>query len=296
MVLLTIRLSVVVACDRAERTIAATLESIGAACNGIPHEILVVHRADKNVAAVLGGSRHVVRTVQAAPDDAVPMLWARGIAVARGEVIALTTGHFRMSESWAHALLAEIGGGVVGASGPILFASGTGIIARAIYFLRYSPVMNPPDGTTMGEIPGDNAAYTRAALERHADSFARGFWEVDFHRRVRAEGERLAFTKGAEVVVGTSFDFGDFLRQRFRHGRHFGAYRVAVLGAPRWRGVVAAPLVPLVLTARILRRALGTPRAVLPALTSLPALVPFTIAWAAGEAIGALTGSTDHTT
>ena len=113
---LTIRLSVVVACDHAERTIAASLESIAAACSGIPHEILVVHRNDTNVAALIGGSRHVVRTVQAAPDNAIPMSWARGIAVARGEVIARTTGHFFVSESWAHALLAEIGGGAVGAS------------------------------------------------------------------------------------------------------------------------------------------------------------------------------------
>lgn len=230
---------------------------------------------------------HVVTTAANAP---VPVLWSRGIAAARGAVVALTTGHFFVSRGWAQALLREISQGAIGASGPIALASGTGLVGRAVYYLRYSAFMQPADGRAV-EIPGDNAAYDRRALERHAESHASGFWEVDFHRRIRAEGGWLTFTSDALAFVGRSFTFGSFLRQRFRHGRHYGAYRVTTLGTSRLRCLLAAPLVPFVLVGRILRRAAATPGALGSSLSSLPALLPFAGAWAAGEVWGALVDS-----
>ncbi len=281
-------LSVVIACDHSGHTLPRTLRSVAESLTGVAGEVLLVYRGDEppHGHTVAGEN---ARYVTAPADASVPVLWARGIKAATGEVVALTTGHFEVSRTWARALLSEVRTGAVGASGPIRLEAHTDVVSRAVYFTRYSSFMNPPEGPAH-EIPGDNAAYARSALVRHASTFARGFWEVEFHRRIRAEGGSLTFTNDASAQIGLSYRFGPFFRQRFHHGRHYGAYRVRHR-TPRWRVAGVAPLVPLVLVARIFLRAVRVPGTRIAALSALPALIPFTIAWAAGEAIGALAGT-----
>jgi hypothetical protein len=183
-------------------------------------------------------------------------------------------------------LLATVASGATGAGGAITLGPGASVVDKAVYFLRYSAFQPPLDGPAV-EIPGDNAGYRTDALRRHASHMADGFWEVDFHREVRAEGGSLRFAGDAAVTFRAGGSLLDRLVERFRHGRYSGGYRVRALGHPWWRGLFATPLVPAVLTARILRRASRTGR-LGAALSSLPALLPLAAAWALGEAAGAL--------
>ena len=90
-----------------------------------------------------------------------------------------------------------------------------------VYYLRYARFMPHAlgSGPTTGEIAGDNAAYARTALDAHSTTFDRGFWEVDFHRRIRAEGGWLAAVPSAIVEFSRSFPLSTILRHRFVHGR-----------------------------------------------------------------------------
>jgi hypothetical protein len=184
-------------------------------------------------------------------------------------------------------LLDSLASGATGAGGAIALGSGASVVGRAVYFLRYSAFQPPLGDGPAHEIPGDNAAYRTDALRRHAPSMTNGFWEVDFHRRIRAEGGRLRFAADATVTFRSGGTLADRLGERFRHGRYSGAYRTGTLGHRWWRGVLATPLVPGVLAARILRRAART-GTLGPALGGLPALIPLASAWALGEATGAL--------
>lgn len=179
-------------------------------------------------------------------------------------------------------------GGATGAGGALQLGPGASVVGGAVYFLRYSAFMPPLPAAEVAEIPGDNAAYLRSALERYRAILADGFWEVEFHRRLRAEGGRLVGVPEATVSIWPAFSFASIFRQRFQHGRHFGAFRVSTTGAPRWRGVLAAPVVPVLLVARILRRVARRPELRARALLALPALLPLAVAWAAGGAWGAL--------
>ena len=283
-----IRLSVVVACLDARGTIDRCLDSLRVASEGVRTEALIVHPDSRALAESVQRRHQWVRCVSARKVSLVPELWSTGFRVSRGAVVAFTTGHFVVPTTWVQTLLAAVEAGAVGAGGSVDLADGSSILDRAIYFLRYSSFMPPAPSGPVAEIPGDNAAYARGALERHAGRFARGFWEVDVHRRVRAEGGRLEFAAGATATIGKSYSFRTIFWHRFLHGRHFGEHRVSVGGTPRWRGILAAPVVPLVLTLRILRRLSGRRRALFAAITSLPAMLPLAAAWAAGEACGAL--------
>ena len=86
-----------------------------------------------------------------------------------------------------------------------------------------------------------------------------------------------------------SFGFRRFLRQRFDHGRRFGRTRLAGRGGgARVVHILASPLVPAVLAARIAGRVLRAGSDLGPFVAALPFLACFVVAWAAGEAAGYL--------
>ncbi|MEO6221794.1 MAG: hypothetical protein ABIP90_00990 [Vicinamibacterales bacterium] len=142
-------------------------------------------------------------------------------------------------------------------------------------------------GRTAGEIAGDNAAYLRAALDRHSTTFDRGFWEVDFHRQLRADGGWLAAIPAAAVEFSRSFPFATIFRHRFVHGCFFGAGRVKSGVREARRILLAAPLVPFILAGRAAIRAAGGPSS-WRFVVALPWFLVLATAWAAGEAWGSL--------
>ncbi len=183
--------------------------------------------------------------------------------------------------------------GATGAGGPLVIAPGARPLDWAVFYLRYSAFMPETigSGPVDGEIAGDNAAYRREALDRHADSFADGFWEVDFHRQIRREGGWLVAVPAATAAFGRSFPLRTIAAHRFAHGRQFGAGRVRGGIRAAWQIVLAAPAVPVVLAARAARRVARTTTGRWRFIVALPWFLLLAGAWASGEAWGALRGS-----
>lgn len=283
-------LSVVVGSVNSDRTIVRSLAALEQACAGIDAELIVVDASSDDTAERIRELHGNARVQHLPAGTLTPVLWSTGFAMSRGRAVAFTTGHCVVGEGWARALLAGLESGATGVAGALLLSDESDPVDWALFYLRYSAFLDAGRLETEGaaEIPGDNAAYRREALERHASSFAAGFWEVDFHRRVRAEGARLTFVPGAEVRFGPSAPLGSLARQRFAHGRHSGAWRIHTGVRAAWQILAAAPIVPLVLTARIAVRVLSRRADRARFLAALPALLVLACAWAAGEAWGAL--------
>jgi hypothetical protein len=88
---------------------------------------------------------------------------------------------------------------------------------------------------------------------------------------------------------GRSAGTAAFLRQRFVHGRAHGKKRGARFGIARnAAGVVGAPIVPQLLSWRILRTVVAKRRHRRHALVALPFILLFNVAWSAGEHLDAL--------
>lgn len=283
-------LTVVVACIDARRTVAECLRSIATACEGLDVEIVVVDASSDGTAEVVRRVGVPVRLLENPGGTLAPALWAAGLATAHGQAVAFTIGHCRVGAGWAKGLLAGLESGATGAGGAIMLADGGTPVDWALFFLRYSAFLGAGEREVeeAHEIPGDNAAYRRDALQRHAASFSAGFWEVDFHRRIRAEGARLVFVPGAAARFGSVAPLFSLVQQRFSHGRHSGAWRIATGVRSSWQVIAAAPLVPFLLTLRIARRVLVRRAERVRFLISLPALFLLASAWAAGEAWGAV--------
>jgi hypothetical protein len=280
-------LSVVLACDGAVDRMSERLDALARACEGLSADVFAVHGAATTV--TIPADLPMPTTLLTAPSSLVPVLWGHGIAAARGRVVALTTTQFRVREGWARALLAGFDSkGVAGVGGRIALTANAGLLDRAVFLTRYSEHMSSDATDTPCDIAGDNAAYLRETVLEVCPDVAAGFWEVDVHRLMRAAGGRIGHAPGAVAEFAPALSLRETLINRFVHGSHFGAYRVRALRWPRWRAVAVTPLVPVVLLARILRRMRRAEQPLSSAVILLPAIGPLLVAWAAGEARGAL--------
>jgi hypothetical protein len=255
-------------------------------------EILLVGDLDATawemVGAPLQGGTHL-RVLTAPPTALAPELWGIGLVAARGKAVAFTINQCVVQTGWAQAALGGLGAGDAGVGGRIGLGDDASSTGRAIYFLRYSAFLSADDGRRheVREIAGDNAAYDRALLMRY-DTYAHGFWEVEPHHRMRADGRQLARIPGMVAVFGGAPRLRSYIRQRFAHGRHFGGWRVRVGGRRPWQIVLASPLVPFVLLLRTAKRVSGTPGGLLGLSRCVAPFFALAAAWSAGEAAGAL--------
>jgi hypothetical protein len=182
--------------------------------------------------------------------------------------------------------------GAAGVGGPLDVLPGTSATGRATFYLRYSAWLGSPNGPAY-EIAGDNAAYDHAALRLARGDSAEPFWEVEAHARFRETGRSLIMLSGATAWFTDDTALATMAARRFAHGRHSGAFRVRSGIRTRWQMVAAAPLVPFVLLTRVARRVARARGHVLRFVTSLGAFFVLAAAWAAGEALGAITAETE---
>jgi hypothetical protein len=281
-------LTVIVACVEAAQSIERCLKALHDACDGISAQIIVVDASSDGSGDLVRKRWPSIDLRSFPPGTLVPRLWAAGLEGALGRVVAFTIGQVCVTPTWASAMVA----GVVddtALGGPLILSDRTQVKDCAVFYLRYSAMLPSqlPEGPVLGEIAGDNAGYTRSALSRHAASLSDGFWEVDFHRRMRAEGGSLRASPQAEAALIGSAPLWCLLRHRYAHGRHFAASRVAD-GMHVMRIVAAAPFVPLVLAFRAARRTFADLHHRRRFIVALPLFLLLAAAWAAGEAHGAV--------
>jgi hypothetical protein len=283
-------LSVVLAAGGPLPRLKASVAALDRSCRGVAAELIVVSDADPSLPAPAAGGFSPVRMEHCPPRTLTPVLWGAGLRLSHGRVIAFTTDQLLVGPSWARSLLDTIGSGALGAGGPIELAPDADGATCAAYLARFSafiPSVWPTAGGSR-DIPGDNAAYRGDALRQHADLVEAGFWEVEFHRRFERDGGVLRMEPAAVATLAVPIPLGDMVRQRYHHAREFGAERVRRHGASRLKLLAAAPLVPLVMLARIGRRTRGSAAARRIFWKALPRLGLLAAAWAAGEAAGAL--------
>jgi hypothetical protein len=280
-------LSVILAEATDNPGVEPSLRAIERACTGLAVEVLVVRPTGR---PALPSSRSItIRELRAKDDSLVPERWGQGVQAARAPVFACLTTELMVHPAWAQALLDALGSEAVGAAGSIELAPRAGMVATAVYLVRFSAFL-PRRGTGTpvdGNIPGDSAGYRREAVLAHPDLLVAGFWEAEFHRRFRAEGRRLIMIGQPLSLFRSALRIRTAMRLRVRHGRGYGITRVAQHGERAAQVMLAAPVVPWALLARILRRARRTPGGLRLALRALPAIGLLCVAWAWGEATGA---------
>ena len=222
----------------------------------------------------------------------LPGLLGAALARASGEIIAITDTTCEVAEDWvseilkAHAAPHPVIGGSVEPDGL------RRMVNWAAYFCDYGQFMRPLVEGAVNELPGNNISVKRWVLERGKEFVAPEFWKTYWCRRIQAEGIRLHSTPSIVVHYRKSFRLVPYLLHRFHSGRCFAGMRLRELSRLRrpWY-VAAAPALPIVLTARMLRKTLGKRRRLAELALSFPISLLAILAWAVGEACGYLAGT-----
>jgi hypothetical protein len=219
------------------------------------------------------------------------VLRARGIASARGGLVALLEDHGRPDPHWcanivtAHKASYACIGGAVG-----------NIIDRplnwAVYFCDFGKYQNPlPEGEARFA-SDSNVSYKRAALMTVREAWADAFREVIVHGALIARGEKVVLRR--DILVNqcrAGLRFGPAMRERFIWGRSYSATRNVSLSLPKRLALAAlSPLLPAVLTFRLARTALERRRNFGEFLRALPLIMILHASWGAGEGIGYIAG------
>ena len=220
----------------------------------------------------------------------VPQLWARGLARAKGDVVALTLSSMVPDRGWRRAILEAMTDGIGGVGGAIEPAPVMSRLDWAIHLCRYSGYLLPFAERDVEDLPGDNAAYRREAITPLREAWADGFWETVVDARLRERGWRLRMTPRAALRQGASVGFLAFCRNRWRHGIASGRHRAAKFSAAgRIARALLFPAAAVAMLVRIGRLAKARGRGE-NFRRSHHHLMIFLIVWTAGEAAGYLHG------
>jgi hypothetical protein len=283
--------SIVVAGVNTPRTLPGWLGRIAPQVAARRAEVLLAIPDGDGEGRAIAARFPFVQVVSVPGAPLTPHLWAAAIARATGDVVAVTISACLPEPGWLEAIVAAHRVPAAGVGGVIENSPTSSLVDRALHLVRYTPYTEQPAGP-VPEIAGDNGTYKRAVLDTVRDQIAReGFWEAEFHRVLHARGERLLIDPRIRVTHEGSYSALGFARQRFQHGLQFGrARRSSMTTAARLGRAALSPAVPPLMLLRHLqtlsrRRALDRG-----AIAAAPLALGFLACWAAGEAVGLLSG------
>jgi len=218
-------------------------------------------------------------------------LRARGLAVARGDVVALIEDHGIVTPDWSTRLLEAH----AGASAAVGGAIENGIdkpLNWAVYFCDFLRYQNPlPEGET-AIVSDANVAYKRIALES-----VRPIWQEIFHESsvtaaLRAKGQQIILAPAAVLHQHRQgLRVSSALRERFVWGRSYAATRARLARlSQRAFWAFFAPALPVLMMARMTRMAWQKRRTMKAFLKAFPLTCALAVSWSCGEWVGYVTG------
>jgi hypothetical protein len=233
-------------------------------------------------------------------------LRARGMAQARGRIVALIEDHGIAAEDWA-ARIIELHGERQGSQlrNPALTggAEAAGIggaiengidrpLNWAVYycdFLRYQRPFPESDSWVASDA---NVSYERAALESVAPLWREVFHESSVNGALRGRGERIALSPAIVVYQHRQgLNFKAAMKERFVWGRSYAATRAGLAGTSKrifW--AVFAPALPVLMLARMTLMAWRKRRTMGPFIRAFPFTAALIVSWSWGEFVGYSTG------
>ena len=222
-------------------------------------------------------------------------LRARGLAVARGGIVALIEDHGIPAPDWSARIHANLSDASLGRP----FAAVGGAIENgvdrplnwAVYFCDFLRYQNPVQNGESAFASDANIAYRRAALESIRPVWQEKFCEPSVNEALRSRGEIVALA--ADMILyqhrqGLRFDSA--LRERFVWGRSYAALRGQLEPHRRVLWAVFSPVLPALLLARMTAMAWKKRRTFASFLKALPLTSILLISWAVGELAGYVTG------
>lgn len=254
-------------------------------------EAIVVNRLDVTVIPAPEQLPAWIRIIPVAPGTPIPQMRAAGCDAAGADVVAIVEDHVRVRGGWAAQMLAHVNADQPAVGGSVENEATHTTVDWAAFLCEYSHCLPPIAAGQVSWLTGNNVAYWRPTLLRWLGILQRGGWENELHNAILASGNPL--TCYPEIVVGHRLHttVTEYILQRFTFSLALAGRRFATHGwFVRTSFAFGTLVLPVVLFLRISARIVGKRRHLPEFLRSLPLLLLFVVAWAAGECVGALFG------
>jgi glycosyltransferase involved in cell wall biosynthesis len=235
------------------------------------------------------------RVIHRSERATVPELRKIGVEHANGRIIAIIEEHCLAAKDWLERILAAHRAGeydVVG--GPVADNAYRRLRDWVVYFCEYNGYLPPWKEGDTKNLGSANIAYSRDLLLKYKDLLSAGYWEAGLHPRLLDDGVKFRAVPEMLVYHQGPFQYKYYLGQRYWFSRAFAGCRSRDL-PPLKKGayIIAAPLVPFLLLARMSRRIFEKHCRVEKFALSLPLLIPVLVVYVAGEFVGYLAGPGD---
>jgi len=287
-------LSVVIACHNAASVIVECLRALQEQRQSTVREIVVSDSSTDGTDQLVREGFPEATLLHFAERLTLPQLRARGIAVARGEVIAILDPYAIVDPHWSEAVVREHqsrANPIIGGTVDLDAADRQDLLTWASYINEYGMFMSPMPEGEIEILAGSNITYKRAALYANGTFTQESFWKTFVNDSLQSAGQALWLAPQVKVSLRKPIPFQDFLRTRFDHGRCYAGMRRA-RGTPleSWFRAISAPLLPPLLTWRWGKRYWSKQRYREKYIYTLPFQLLLFGNWALGEMIGYLRG------
>ncbi len=266
------------------------LDALAAQRNAPAFEIVVVYDPSLQGMDVITQHYPDVR-MSANEGQRTPLeLASRALQSSQGEVILLTEDHCIPDPDWVCNLHNALEDGYASVGGMVQVGDNATPTDWAFYFVdffRYAhPVVDGPSPT----LTVCNVAYRSANLEQIDPSWKNFFHETAVNNELRTHFGPLKLFGGARVTMSRHVRFIDAIRERYAFGRLFGCTRLErATQHHRFMYTMGAPILPVLLMGRMVRKALSDRSLRKQLLRSLLPLSCMVLAWSWGEWLGYLT-------
>ena len=286
------KISVVIASKVGAPFIDQCLDSIKAEVASLGAEAIVVTPRPDAYVRRIEQKYPWVRVVQEHTVSGVPALRRRGVEAASGDYVAVIEEHCSAAPDWLRQTLAAFEKGRYAAVGGAITDYGYDRLRDwVVYFIEYNASLPPVAAGETHSLNDANIAYPRALLLEHRQLLDDGYWPMSLHPTLEAKGERFLSVPEMIVHHRGPFNFLYYLHQRFLFSRAFAGVRARKQSpARRLAYLVAAPLVPAMLIARITQAVFAKGLRVPEYIRTLPLIVPAVTVLVAGEWVGCLLG------
>jgi hypothetical protein len=282
-------LSVVVASVNGWEVLEPTLKALDAQPERAFMEVIVVDAVGGETRERLRAHQPPVEVIEAVRLP-IPKLRHLGVCRTKGKLVAILEDHGRVAPGWAASVLKAHEGPWAAVGGAVENGK-RGLVNWAVFFCEYTPYMKPVLEGEATDLPGNNIAYKRPHLMRHAKVLAQGKWESWINDNLRADGVRLASTNSVVVHHIKPFRFGYFVVQRFHFARSYaGMRRVDQSILTRLVYGFGSLALPALLMTRVTKTVLSKKRNLGWFLASSPLVALFLTVGAVGEMVGYLFG------
>lgn len=284
-------LSIVIASVNGPELLEKTLKAIDNLAERGQIEVVVVDRTGQNVRSRLKDRSPAVTVVPVDEPLTIPRLRYLGVGASHAPIVAFLEDHVTVEPGWARGIF-DAHQNDCGAVGGAVADGRCDLVSTAAFLCEYHRYMPPVVEGPWDDLPGNNIAYKREAIDKYAYLLDNGKWESWINQELRAEGVQTRSTGNAVVRHIKPFGFMHFLTQRFHFARSFaGMRRDDQTWMRRFVYGIGSLALPLVFLSRISRAVIVKRVAPGRFLKALPLIVVFVSAGAIGEMIGYIVGS-----